>query len=251
TYVAGLPELGFLEYLNQAGFKKESESLDEILRSLRGGLTPEATQAPSVQTGSLLICLIHDWLIQEWAIDQALAGAEQMETALAQGWQEDLGEEAPVAVSRPQRLSRALREIPCPLALGAWRILRRSLFPEPWTLITTQPWVWADYYGFDPLEGLVDSVLLPELRSDWLQSREVREGQGKALKESLAGLLAVENEKDWKGRADEFRGSLGDLELSQQGRYRLIFPARETGKKILGRPDNRDESMFLLVSEIG
>ncbi|HMK64259.1 MAG TPA: hypothetical protein VK564_00595, partial [Thermodesulfobacteriota bacterium] len=35
TYVAGLPEVGFLEYLNQADFRKEFESLDEILRSLR------------------------------------------------------------------------------------------------------------------------------------------------------------------------------------------------------------------------
>jgi hypothetical protein len=252
-YVAGLPEMGFLEYLNQAGFKKEFESLDEILRSLKGGITSEVAQAPSVLTGSFLLCLIHDWLVQEWAIEQAMAGVEQMETALAQGWREDFGEETSMAVPRPQKLPRALKEIPSPLALGTWRILRKSLFPEPRTLITAQPWVWTDYYGFDWREGRVDSVLLPELGSGWIQRREAWEvqGQGKAFKESLAGLLAVENEKDWIGRVSEFRGALEDLGLSQQGRYRLIFPSMEIREKILSYPDRQEELMLLMVSEVG
>jgi hypothetical protein len=252
-YVAGLPELGFLEYLNQTGFKKEFESLDEILRSLREGFTSEAAQEPSVLTGSFLLCLIHDWLVQEWAIDQALAGVEQMETALTQGWREDFGEETSAALPRPQKPPRALKEIPCPLALGAWRILRHSLFPEPWTLITTQSWVWADYYGVDPREARVESVLLPELGSDWIQKVEEWEsqGKGKAFKESFAGLLAVENENDWEGKMSEFRESLRALGLSQQGRYRLIFPSTETRENILSRSDRQAELMLLMVLENG
>jgi hypothetical protein len=252
-YVAGLPELGFLEYLNQAGFKKEFETLDEILRSLRGGFSSEAAQAPSVLTGSFLLCLIHDWLVQEWSIDQALVGVEQMESALAQGWQEDFGEETSLAVPRPQKLIRALKEIPCPLALGTWRILRNSLFPEPRTLITTQSWVWADYYGFDPREGRVDSILLPELGSEWVEKREEWEaqGKGKTFIESLAGLLAAGNEKEWKAKSAEFGGFLRDLGLSQLGRYRLIFPPREIRERILSSSDRQEELMFLMASEIG
>jgi hypothetical protein len=249
TFAAGLPEPGLLEYLNQARFKKEGETLDEIVRSLRGESKPEDTQAPSVLTGSFLLCLVHDWLRQEWAIDQSLARVEEFETALTQGWQEDLGERPSEAVLRPQSVHRPIREIPCPLALGAWRVLREALFPEPWPLTTTQPWVWADYYGIDPREGLVHSIALPVLGPDWIKERENWEaqGKGKTFRKNFADLLSTRNEKEKK--IDEFRRSLEDLELSPQGHYRLILPPAEITNRTFKEPDRKGGILLLMISE--
>jgi hypothetical protein len=251
TFAAGLPVQSFLEYLNQTRFKKESERLDEIVRSLRGEPELEDRQAPSVLTGSFLLCLIHDWLIQEWAIDQSLARVEALETALTQGWQEELEEGTSQAVVRPQSFPRPVREIPCPLALGAWRVLRDSLFPEPRPLITTQQWVWADYYGIDLREGLTHSIALPGLGPDWMKAREDWEaqGQGKTLRKKFAGLLSHLTGLEMERKLVEFQESLAALGLSPQGPYRLILPPPARINPLDRDFERAGEIMLLLILE--
>jgi hypothetical protein len=252
SFVSGLPEQGLLKYLNQTRFLKEGETLDEILQALRGEPGPQVLQSPSVLNGSILICLIHEWLLQEWAIDRSLNRVEELERRMIQGWQDPIGEDLSNRTElRPKTIAWPFREITCPLALAAWRILRAALFPEPWPLITTQPWVWSAYYGLDPWEEGTDIIPLPDIgpfRAENWEDWEAR-GSGENLRAGFAGLLKPLPELERQKASAAFQESLRTLGLPDQGRDHLILPPSPLSDRPTEDPVGRAAEMFLLVSQ--
>jgi hypothetical protein len=255
SFAAGLPEHGLLQYLNQTQFLKEGETLEEILRNLRGEPDPQALQAPAVLTGSLLICLIHEWLLQEWAIDRSMVRVEELEGLLTRGWQDPLNETTNLTPdTRSKTMAPSSREIPCPLALSAWRILRESLFPEPWPLITTQPWVWFNHYGLDPREeGVTDSIPLPDMGPFSARDWEAWEGQGQGetLRSRLEDLAKPLPESERQKAVRDFQESLNNLGWPPRGGYRLVLPPGPLSSRPATDSVGRQQALFLLVSERG
>ena len=224
------PDFSFLEYLKQVKPGKHLESQDEILDLLRGKKpeTREVQDPSGGAAGEILLGLIHDWITREWEIGQSLDRLEKQEEALA-GIMETGFEFSPDwAVPGTSFVTPVESELYSPPALKAWKKLEETLGPEAPCLLTTQAWVWRDYYRTDPETVPAPSLSLPGWPSPSVDS---------FLKDlqswSEAGRLQPIREIFW----DLLSGSLPDgqkikdlhsaveaLSLPEPGRYALVLP---------------------------
>jgi hypothetical protein len=258
VFMAGNPDLGLLKYLKQTSLMAQDETREEIVDLLKRQPLQKTARDSSTLTGSILLCLIHDWMIQEQAIESSWAKVEEQEKRLFQSWRENPEEESIWPDLSPLDLKRVETEILCPLALSAWKSLRARLFPDPLPLLTTQSWVWADYYGIDPLEGRTTSVPLPDLGfSDlvgfYKAPREwVTRWSENGLRESFRGLLKATMDFGGPETTAGFLKSLAALGLPSDGKYRLILPpvASLSGKPAIFPDKNETDVLILLTHQV-
>lgn len=230
TYISNDPEKGYLKYLKQVDVLKDQETEEEIVGLLKGRPLIKPFKKSSITSGPILLCLIHEWMMQEWEVEVSLAEIEEQEKILAQGWQENPEDGSNWKPNAPPAQSRNEFQILCPPALAAWRELKKQLSPEPLNLFTTEQWVWTDHYGLDPEEGGIISIPLPDLSSlisttsqkhaeEWVPEKAsffIREKAGRLLQSSLGA--------DQERSVDEFQKFLSGLGLPLNGKYKLILP---------------------------
>jgi hypothetical protein len=222
-YVVDNPGMGFLKYLMWAAAQEEMETQEEIAGLMKGRPFEKPQSDSPLVNGPILLCLVHEWMMQEWEVDISLAAAEKQEKNIIQGWQEDPGEESIWSPADPLILKRNDTEINCPPALAAWWELRNKLVPEPVTLFTTQHWVWAEHYGLDPEEGRTNSILLPDLGTMNKRVSQDLDGIG-VIREKMEAVLRLPRGSDSKSAVDDFQIALLQLDLPLVGQYRLVFP---------------------------
>jgi hypothetical protein len=240
AYIAGRPDHGLMEYLKQTRLTAQEETREEIIDFLKGEPLQNPPKDPSALTGSILLCLIHDWMIQEQAIAFSWAKVAEQEKYLIQGWRESPEEESIWQGPSPGDLKRIETEIPCPLALSDWKALKAHLFPEPLPLLTTQSWVWTDCYGFDPQDGRTNSIPLPDLSFSDLtgfvkESREwAAQSSVKRLRETFREHLRAVMTSGGDETTAEFQKSLAALGRPSGGQYCLVLPSLAF---LSGRPE--------------
>ncbi len=211
-YVANNPGRGFLKYLMEATAQEEMETQEEIAGLMMGRPLKKPISDSPLVSGPILLCLIHDWMIQEREVETSLAAIEEQEKILVQGWQENPEEVSIWKSAEPLVLKRIESEINCPPALSAWRELKNRLVPEPVTLFTTQQWVWAEHYGLDPEEGRTDSIPLPDLSSLTGATFNNPDING-LIREKMDAVLFLPIGSASKSVVDDFQKSLLSLDL--------------------------------------
>jgi hypothetical protein len=255
AFIAGKPDLGFLKYLKEVSLLEERETQEEIVGLLKGHPSKRSPRDTDSLNGHILLCLIHEWIMQEWVIDAALTKIEEQEKNLAQGWLEGLEEELIWNKGDSRGLKRNQTEIPCPLALKAWKELKNQLSPGPSCLFTNQTWVWENHYGTDWEEGQAVSISLPDLSSSNADSfRALR-------KETLIKKKMPPIQEAWKRLLDalffgktealiaEFQKNLSSLDLPDQGRYKLILPLFQPSQEEPTTPFGRgDVNPLILIT---
>jgi hypothetical protein len=255
AFISSNPDQGLLKYLNQVNLQEDRETQEELVGLLKGQ-PPKRTSPDSLTfNGHVLLCLIHEWMMQEWALDDALAKIEEQEKSLAQGWQDSL-EEGSIWSDRTSRVQKRNEiEIPCPLALKAWRELKNQMVPEPGCLFSGQPWVWNIHYGTDWEEDQVISIVLPDMSSSISGSlpalRDDPSSKEKVSRvvQTWESLLMSLSSGGAKRLLPDFQRALAALDLPDRGRYRLIiplFPPSQKQSKILYGQDQT--SLLVLIT---
>lgn len=222
-YVTNNPGRGFLKYLMEAAAQERMETQEEITGLMMGRPLNKPPSDSSLVGGPILLCLIHEWMIQEREVETSLASIEEQEKVLVQGWQESPEEISIWKSADPLVLKRIETEINCPPALSAWWELKNALVPEPVTLFTTQPWVWAEHYGLDPEEGRINSISLPDLSSlnnGIFQNTKIHG----PVREKMEAVLRLPLGSASKSAVDDFQIALLQLDLPSEGKYSLVFP---------------------------
>ncbi|MBI4767509.1 MAG: hypothetical protein HY787_23435 [Deltaproteobacteria bacterium] len=222
-YVADNPGRGFLKYLEEAASLEEGETQEEITAVLKGRPFPKPPQESSSLKGSLLLCLVHEWMMQEWEVETSLAAVQEQEKNLIQGWRENPEEEPIWKSANPLVLKGIEAEIHCPPALAAWWELKNTLAPEPFTLFTAQQWVWANYYNLDPEESRIHSIPLPYLGS--LATAPLQNPDfNRIIRSKVEEVLHPAPAFAPRRAIDDFQKALLELGLPSEGKYRLLFP---------------------------
>jgi hypothetical protein len=222
-YAMNTPGRGFLKYLEGAIGLEETETQEEITGWMKGEKSNRFLNDLPPINGSILLCLIHEWLMQDWDLQTSLTTIEEKEKLLVQGWKEDPEEESDWEVGAFGTLKEQGTEMRYPPALTAWRELKKDLVPEPVTLFTTQQWVWEDYYNLDPEENRNHSIPLPKLNS--LSGVSLQNpGLIRAIRETVPGLLPLSMYLDHQQALEEFQKGLQGLNLPADGSYRLLLP---------------------------
>ncbi len=230
AYIAGLPDQGFLKTLKGLTPGEALETQEEIVGLLKGVTSRKGPGYPSAIDGQTLLCLIHEWMMQEWEMEASVARVEEQEKNLTMGWQENPDEAVTWPPPVPPVLRKTETEIPCPLALTAWKELEDQLAPEPLNLFTTQWWAWAEHYGLDPDEEPPVSIPLPNLgplSSPNFQKQLEARGPlktGSAVPNIPEGLLRSLLVSPQGGSIVDFQRVLSGLGLPSGGQYYLIFP---------------------------
>jgi hypothetical protein len=222
-YLADNPGRGFLKYLMEAAAQEKMETQEEIAGLMMGRTLIKSHSDSPLVSGPMLLCLIHEWMIQEREVETSLAAIEEQEKILAQSWQENPEEISIWKSADPRVLKRIEREINCPPALSAWWELKNALVPEPVPLFTTQPWVWAEHYGLDPEEGRINSISLPDLSSlnnGIFQNTKIHG----PVREKMEAVLRLPLGIASRSAVDDFQIALLQLDLPPEGKYRLVFP---------------------------
>jgi hypothetical protein len=222
-YVADNPGRGFLKYLIEAASQEKMETQEEIAGLMTGRPFKKPPNDSSLVNGPILLCLIHEWMIQEWEVETSLAAIEEQEKVLVQGWQESPEEISIWKSADPLVLKRIETEINCPPALSAWWELKKTLVPEPVTLLTTQHWVWAKHYDLDPEEGRINSIPMPDLSSLTTASFQNSDIH-RVIREKMDAVLRLPIGSASKSAVDDFQIVLLQLGLPSEGKYRLVFP---------------------------
>jgi hypothetical protein len=221
-YLIDNPGRGFLKYLLGAASMDDQETQEEITGLMKGRpfLKPESF----IINGPILLCLIHEWVMQEWEVETSLAAVEEQEKNLIQGWRESPEEETIWKSVDPMVLTGIETEINCPPALAAWRELKNTLVPEASILYTTQPWVWAKHYNLDPEENRIHhSIPLPDLGS--LTAAPLQNPDfNMTIQEKVEAVLGPAPAIDPPRAVDDFQKALLELGLPPEGKYRLVFP---------------------------
>lgn len=254
AFIAGNPDQAFLKTLNKLALGEDLETQEELVDLLKGGPFKKTSESFSAVDGQTLLCLIHEWTMQEWELEASLARIEEQEKNLALSWQEN-PEETTTWEPPDSILQKTETEIPCPLALTAWRELKDRLVPEHSILFTTQRWIWADHYGLDPEEEQAVSIPLPDLgplRSSNFQKLMAAQPSsitGATPLKDLEGLLpALMGPLREKSMVD-FQKALAGLSLSPTGRYDLILPPLNFFLKgPMGRRDPNEAGPLVLLS---
>ena len=254
AFILSQQDLTFLKYLNEANLLENQETQEEIIGLLKGRPFKKTLGDSSAFNGHILLCLIHQWLMQDWEMDASLARIEEQEKILAQGWQED--QEEGLGWESPSRMisKRIEEEIHCPPALTAWWELKNQLVPEPLSLLTTQQWVWEDYYGLDLEESRAVSIPLPDLSSlssaTWQKHSQefVLKEIGPIIQENMKRLLHCFDFHNQKSSAVDFQKSLSALGWPSKGEYRLILPPLQpSGKEKSVQLDQKGLGPLILV----
>lgn len=241
-FAAQNPEPGFLSALKQIRADQTPETRDEIVALLKGGPDRENEAPPAAPAvdGDLLLCLIHEHLRTEWEVDQSLAVVEKAEKNLMhimdQGWEDggDLG----AAETAFGGLTDS--EMVCPPALEAWRQLKNPLASESTTRLTTQAWVWRQYYGLDPEDPSLSSIPLPDIPLAAPPGEALPSSDRARVNQLFWKALTAAPDTRMKNTADLAAG-LSHLGLPAAGRYTLVFPpdpatgGSETGPLVLLR----------------
>ena len=230
-FAAQNPDTGFLSALKQIRADQSPETRDEIVAVLKGGTDRESETPPPAPAvdGDLLLCLIHEHLRTEWEIDQSLAVVERAEKNLMhimdQGW-EGGGD---FSAAEPAFSGFSDSEIVCPPAWEAWKQLKNPLAAESTIRLTTQVWVWREYYGLDPEDPFLASIRLPEIHAE-AGSGEPLEKIDKTMLEPYFGdALFADRPKAMAEKSADLAVALTNLGLPPEGRYTLVFPPdRET-----------------------
>jgi hypothetical protein len=256
AFISSNPDQGFLKYLQQVNRQEDRETQEELVGLLKGQ-PPKRTSPDSLAfNGRLLLCLIHEWMMQEWALDAALAEIEEQEKSLALGWQDSLEEGSNWSDGTSLVQKRNEKEILCPLALKAWWELKNQLVPEPCCLFTNQPWVWKTHYWTDWEEGRVTSIGLPDLSSSISGSlptlRDDPSSKEKVSRvlQTWGSFLMSLSLGGAEGLLPDFQTALSALDLPDQGRYRLIIPlfppSQEQSKTLYGQ--NQTSPLVLITA---
>ena len=245
-YVIDNPGQGFLKYLLGAASMDDQETQEEITDLMKG--RPFLKHESFIINGPILLCLIHDWLMQEGEVETSLAVVEEQEKNLIQGWQENPEEESIWKSADPSVLKRIEAEINCPPALAAWWELKNTLVPEPSILFTTQQWVWAKHYNLDPEESRVNSIPLPDLGSLTTAPLENPDFY-RIIRSKVEAVLHPAPAFDPQKALDEFQKALLELGLPSEGQYRLVFPPDPPPFQVSPSPSGQKGSdpMILLL----
>ncbi len=245
AFISSHPDQSFLKYLKEVNLQEDRETQEEIIGLLKGQPSKRPSQDSPVFNGQHLLCLIHEWMMQERALEAALLKIEEQEKSLALGWQEGLEEGTIRNEGDSLILKRDQIEIPCPRALEAWRELKNQLVPEPCCLFTNQPWVWKNHYDADWEECQISTVSLPDVSS-------LISGSFQGLKEDrLSREMVFKVHETWEsllksffsggaeGLIPDFQSVISGLDLPDQGRYQLIIPlfqpSQNQSKTLFGR----------------
>ena len=246
-YVADNPGRGFLKYLIEAAAQEEMETQEEIAGLMMGRPLKKPHSDSPLVSGPILLCLIHEWMMQEWEVETSLAAIEEQEKNLVQGWQENPEEVSIWKSADPLVLKRIETEINCPPALSAWWELKNTLVPEPVTLFTTQQWVWAEHYGLDPEEGRINSIPLPDLSSLTTASFQ-NPDINRVIREKMDAVLRLPIGSASKSAVDDFQIALLQLDLPPEGKYRLVFPPNSSPLPVpLSSPGQRGSDPLILL----
>lgn len=254
AFIAGNPDQAFLKTLNKLTLGEDLETQEELVGLLKGGPFKKTSEGFSAIDGQTLLCLIHEWMMQEWELEASLARIGDQEKSLALSWQENK-EETTTWQSPDSILQRNETEIPCPRALTAWRELKNRLVPEPSILFTTQRWIWADHYGLDPEEEQAVSIPLPDLgplrSSDFQKLMDAQSSSitGAPPLKDLEGLLPALMGPLREKSIGEFQKTLAGLSPEPKGRYDLILPPINFFLKgPMGRRDPNEADPLVLLS---
>jgi hypothetical protein len=251
-YVADNPGRGFLKYLEEAASLEEGETQEEITAAMKGRPFLNPPQESSSLKGSLLLCLVHEWMMQEWEVETSLAAVQEQEKNLIQGWRENPEEELIWKSADPLILTGIEAEINCPPALAAWWELKNTLVPEPSILFTAQQWVWAKHYHLDPEESRIHSIPLPYLGS--LATAPLQNPDfNRNIQEKVKAVLHPTPAMDLSRALDDFQKALLTLGLPSEGKYRLAFPPdlpSSLGTASSSGPGNSDPLILLLPALI-
>lgn len=230
AFISSHPDQSFLKYLKEGYLLEDRETQDEIVGLLKGQPSQRSPQDSPVFNGQHLLCLIHEWMMQERALEAALAKIEEQEKSLALGWQEGLEEGSIRNEGDPLILKKDQIEIPCPLALEAWRELKNQLVSEPFCLFTNQSWVWKNHYGADWEECQTSTVSLPDVSSlisgsfQGLKEDRLSREMVSRVHETWESLLKYLFSGGGEGLIPDFQIAISGLDLPDQGRYQLIIP---------------------------
>ncbi len=244
-YVSNNPGRGFLKYLLETAALEKMETQEEITGLMKGQPIKEPDINSPIVNGPILLCLIHEWMRQEWEVETSLAKIEEQEKMMVQGWQENPEEGLHWESADPVILKRNETEINFLPALAAWRELKKALVPEPVTLVTTQQWVWAEYYGQDPEEVRTRSIPLPELGAYDKAIFQAPLTMG--IREKMEAVLRPSTGVDIKGLVDDFQKSLLESGLPPDGKYHLIFPPYPPTLQIPPSPSGKKNSDPLIL----
>ena len=229
-FVAQNPDFSFLEYLRQVKPGEHLESRDEILGLLRGrpSKPQEGVETRHPLMGDLFLCIIHDWLIKEWEIDQSLEQFGEQELGLARIMDQSPEFSSDWAASEKSFVAPTEAEMVCPPALAAWKELRAQWAPGPGRLVTNQPWVRREHYALTDEEFPSPSLPLPALRfssfDDFLAHyhRWSQAGNLNALRDKIEDFFSKPGTSEQE--MDEFLDVLNQLNLKDPGRYALYLP---------------------------
>ena len=234
AFIAGNPDKGFLKTLNELTLGADLETQEELVGLLKGASFQKTTEDRSAIDGQTLLCLIHQWMMQEWELEASLARIEEQEQDLARSWQENPEETVIWQSPDSPVLQRDGTEIPCPQALTAWQELKNQLVSEPFILFTTQRWLWPDHYKkhyhLDPEEEQPVSIPLPDLgplssyHFQKLMETRAPSKTGSPLLNDLKGLLSSLMSSHKENGIVDFQKALAALSLPPKGRYNLILP---------------------------
>jgi hypothetical protein len=229
-FITDKPDQTFLKVLKEINPSEDHETLREIVSLLKGKFLPDPPLDPTNRFGQILLCLVHQWMIEQWEIKESLDQIKDQEALLAQSWSENPEEEPFLTFEDIRDEGRDETEVICPKALEAWRDLKSLWSAEPRYLLTDQRWVWADYYGLDPEESQIISIPLPSLDETNSNFSQARDGQqiihktGINLREDFQNLWQAFGRADQEKQAQTFQKDLSALGLPPLGKYHLILP---------------------------
>jgi hypothetical protein len=248
TFAAQNPDFSFLEYLKQAAPAEPLETRDEILEQLRGG-SPGSGRVESSSKGAageMLLCLIHDWLSQQWEIDRSLDRVAGQEKALAGIMEAGFEFSGDWTIPGSAFVAPAEAELVCPPALEAWKKLKEELAPGAPLGLTTQKWVWRERYLLDPEDDATRSISLPGrlVRSIESFAEDLQSGSATGTLQRLRTIFRelAQGSQPFRPLAEDLQIALRDLSPPEPGRYALVPPP----------PDNPGSEtkcpLFLLLS---
>jgi hypothetical protein len=251
AFVSQNPDFSFLEYLRQSHHEEPLETRDEILAHLRGGApkTDRVRESPGEPAGDILLCLIHDWISQQWEIDRSLDRLADQEKALAGIMEAGFEFSGDWSAPGSSFVASADPELYCPPALLAWKSLKEQLAPKASVMVTTQKWVWQDRYRLDPDDPSVPSLPLPGWADASVESFQqdihswTSAGSLQPVRQ-MFGELALGSPPDGQ-KVKGLQTALEAFALSGPGRYRLVLPP-------LPSPETEvKEALFLLRPDRG
>jgi hypothetical protein len=251
AFVSQNPDFSFLEYLRQSHHPEPLETRDEILTQLRGG-TPKMNrvrESPGDPAGDILLCLIHDWISQQWEIDRSLDRLADQEKALAGIMEAGFEFSGDWAAPGSSFVASADPELYCPPALLAWKKLEERLAPKASGMITTQKWVWKDLYRLAPDDPSVPSLPLPGSVHASAESfqQDIHSWNSAGLLRpirQMLGELTLGSLPDGQ-KVKDLQTALEALALSGPGRYRLVLPPLPSPEAAV------KEALFLLRPDRG